>query len=516
MISSPAEAIKIRVVFVVLAALLCAAQLPAATLDVSSVDSDGSPVWARYEVRGADGQMYKPADAVVDSSASVRQGNERWYHGSFVAKQPAAIELPAGTYTLVVERGTEFRRHEQRIEFVDGETKRINVELEPWIRMNQRGWWSGDFHVHRDPADVPALVQAEDLNLAVVFTMWNQRDLWEREPWPSGDIREVTPGHLMTILNAEDERGGGAWMFHRLKQNLGLAGHERWFPAGIEFIEGAKKQRDSGQGFPWFDCEKPFWREVPVVMALSPPDSMGLIHNHFNQYGVLANEAWGRPRDTKKYPGREGFVASSLDLYYRYLNLGFTTPASAGSASGVLPNPVGYNRVYVKLDGEFSVEGFYDGLRSGESFVTNGPMLFLQSEASSGGKRIINATALSREPLDRIELVGNGRIIETHRIADGQSESSTSFTVDETKYSWVAVRCYARTRATVRMAHSQAIQLKGHWDAGDDAKFFVDWIDELIEISERETDRFSDASKQDAVIDIYRRARKFYADLASR
>ena len=30
--------------------------------------------------------------------------------------------------------------------------------------------------------------------------------------------------------------------------------------------------------------------------------------------------------------------------------------APAGSASGVLPNPVGYNRIYVHLDGPFSHE----------------------------------------------------------------------------------------------------------------------------------------------------------------
>jgi len=243
--------------------------------------------------------MYQPDGALLDATASVRDGNERWYHGSFVAKQPKPIELPQGTYTIVVERGTEFRHYEEVIEIAEDEPKQLEIELKPWIRMNQRGWWSADFHVHRDPVDVPALVQAEDLNLAVVFTMWNQRDMWKSQPWPVADIREVTPGHIMTILIAEDKRGGGAWMFHRLDKNLGLAAHERRFPAGIEFIESSKKLRAEEHGFPWFDCEKPCWWEVPVVMALSPPDSMGLIRNHFNQYGVLANEAWGRPRNSE-------------------------------------------------------------------------------------------------------------------------------------------------------------------------------------------------------------------------
>ena len=502
----------IRATFLAVFGLLAVATLTAATIEISAVDDSGNPLWARYEVRGANGEMYQPDGALIDTTASVRDGNERWYHGSFVAKQPKPLEVPAGTYTIVVERGTEFSRYEEVIEIAEDEPKQLKLELKPWIRMNERGWWSADFHVHRDPADVPALVQAEDLNLAVVFTMWNQRDMWKSQPWPAADVREVTPGHIMTILNAEDERGGGAWMFHRLNKNLGLAGHERWFPAGIEFIESAKKQRANDEGFPWFDCEKPFWWEVPVVMALSPPDSMGLIHNHFNQYGVLANEAWGRPRNSEIYPRRDGFVASSMDLYYRCLNLGFDVPASAGSASGVLPSPVGYNRVYVKLNGEFSVEGFYEGLRAGKSFVTNGPMLFVESERANEGRREIAVTASSREPLDRIELVANGQVIETRRLKEGETEIETSFTVDEAKYSWVAVRCYAQSSSTVRMAHSQAIPLRGSWDSTEDAEFFVNWIDQLIGISRTEPNRFSADSKREEVIEIYKRARTFYAN----
>ena len=74
---------------------------------------------------------------------------------------------------------------------------------------------------------------------------------------------------------------------------------------------------------------------------------MGVVHNHYNQYGMIANEAWGRPRDQKLYPGKEGFSNYSQSLYHRYLNLGNRYPATAGSASGVLQAPPGYNRVYV-------------------------------------------------------------------------------------------------------------------------------------------------------------------------
>ncbi len=71
-------------------------------------------------------------------------------------------------------------------------------------------------------------------------------------------------------------------MLHGLREKLGLAVDGRWFPAGHRFIRAAKRQRPADRGFPWFDSEKPFWWEVPVVMALSTPDSLGVLHNHFN------------------------------------------------------------------------------------------------------------------------------------------------------------------------------------------------------------------------------------------
>jgi hypothetical protein len=39
--------------------------------------------------------------------------------------------------------------------------------------MRDLGWWSGDMHVHRPVEDSPSLSLAEDLNVNVVFTMWN-------------------------------------------------------------------------------------------------------------------------------------------------------------------------------------------------------------------------------------------------------------------------------------------------------------------------------------------------------
>jgi hypothetical protein len=497
-----------------LALVAVASQVAAAELKIQVVDAAGEDVWARLEVRDAQGKMHQPAFAMRDLDARSRPGGGAWYLGSFVARGESVIEVPPGAYTVIAERGTEYERLEQQVEVGEGEPARVVLAPKQWIRMNERGWWSADFHVHRPPEDAEKLALAEDLNLSVVFTMWNDTDLWKGGELPANPVVKLDPRHLMTVLNAEDERGGGAWMLHMIRERLALGGNALWYPPGVQFIKKAHKQRYVPTGFPWVDCEKPFWWEVPVVMAVAPCDSMGVAHNHFNQYGMLDREAWGRPRDAQKYPGPQGFVAASLDLYYRYLNLGFRLPPSAGSASGVLPNPVGYNRVYVQLDEPFSVEAFYRNLRQGHSFVTNGPMLFLDSAELPGGRVQLTIDAVSREPLDRIEIVANGKIIETFQAPDNKTEFHTTMEMLDGAHSWVAARCFARNDSTIRVAHSQPIYLRGRWNPHEDAIFFLRWIDDLMDLPRSEADRVKDPEQRRALIDLYLRARRFYEEKA--
>jgi hypothetical protein len=217
-------------------------------------------------------------------------------------------------------------------------------------------------------------------------------------------------------------------------------------------------------------------------MALDPPDSFGVLHNHFNQYGIHASEAWGRPRDVEKYPRWRGFVDYSLGLYYKYLNLGFRLPPSAGSASGVLPGPVGYNRAYVRMGRlgtePFTVKAWYEGLRDGESFVTNGPMLFFQAVEQEDGVWM-TIDAQSNDPIEKVEIVANGKVVRSIEPGGSRRAYSTELSLDLGAHSWVAARCFVKADHTIRLAHSRPVYLTGQWDASEDAAFFVKWIDDL-------------------------------------
>jgi hypothetical protein len=118
------------------------------------------------------------------------------------------------------------------------------------------------------------------------------------------------------------------------------------------------------------------------------------------------------------------------EIYYHALNCGVRIPPTAGSASGVLPNPVGYDRVYVQVAGDSGVPG--EWLVSGAShggcgtywfrFVSTGPFY-----VEVGAKpRVSRASARFfldwvRERMGQIKLADPGQqeeVLKYHREAE--------------------------------------------------------------------------------------------------
>ena len=490
-----------------IAAILSASTARAAEIRIRIADEAGRPAAARLEVHGADGKMYQGAAALL-SRPPGRPESGSAYLRSFVAKGETTVNAPPGLYRVIAERGLEYEHVTREVELPENGRVELELKLRPWIRMRERGWWSGDMHVHRPMYDAPLLLEAEELNLGIVFTMWNRQNNWPDRQLPPDWVRQTSPNHWMTVTNAEDERGGGAWMLHGLTQALGLdkilregeRTTESWDPPGIQFVRQARAQKHGP--FPWFDLEKPIWWETPVMMALERPDSMGLLNNHYEQYGMYDGEAWGRKRDTDRFAGLHGYSDYSLHLMYRYWNLGWLVPPSAGSASGVLPSPVGYNRMYVKLDGPFTVEKWYEGVRAGHVMVTNGPLVFLEPDLRHGRLRG-RIEAASRDDLDRVELVANGKVIQSWRPSG--KHFRTNLDLNVTAHSWVAARTYAKNELTVRMGHTGPFKLPGHWNHQEDARYFSEWIEELM--------RNPKTPPGSAAAALYEQALKIYQEL---
>jgi hypothetical protein len=471
------------------------------------LEENGNPTAARVELTDAEGAKRYPEGTIPYEKDS-----------HFTARGSFSADLPAGETVLTVEKGKEYVSLSDRFEVPPGSEIRKVYHLDRWIDMAGLGWFSGDTHVHRNPEEIVHLMDADDLNVAPIISYWNQE--WQID---AGEIRGRIfreGSRAYSTMTQEDERGGGAVMALNLPVPV-VTDTDRWYPSQAMLLESWRRQGAM------IEQEKPFWWEAPVNVALGLVDTMGVVNNHLLRKEIMANEAWGRGRDTKEYPGEMGFVHYVLDLYYRYLNLGLKIPLAAGSASGVMRSPIGQNRLYVNLGpGGFDYRGWFEGMKEGRAFATNGPMLIYEPEGLSGPMTISMSGAaevefpikvLSSTGIDRLELVRNGMVVDKVD-GDGLLEVDAVLREPADESSWFAARAF-ESGNQFRFAHSNPVFV----EVGDpitpsreDALYYSEWCAELLEQSKGDEDRYRSQGQRKEVEGIYREARSFYMELAAR
>ncbi|HVR75545.1 MAG TPA: CehA/McbA family metallohydrolase [Planctomycetota bacterium] len=431
-----------------------------------------------------------------------------------------------GRYSYTVERGPEYRRGSGAIEVAPGKETEATVRLERWIDLAARGWWSGETHVHRPLEEMPILLRAEDLHVAPVLTVWNQRNLWSERAPPPGLLVEPEPGRAFHILSCEDERQGGAILYHNLSAPLDFRGDGPEHPSPMTHVDEALEQPGA-----WVEIEKPFWWDAPTWAATGKVRSIGIANNHMCRASMYENEAWGRPRDAARLPPPRGNGFHSQEVYYRLLNCGFRIPPSAGSASGVLPNPIGYNRVYVFIEGPFSHEAWWKGLGEGRSFVTNGPVLLVEAngrrpgavlQAPEGGavRIALDVRVDGNDPLERIEVIRDGEVVEAIGAASPDGECPRGWIHTRNllfeKSGWLIVRAVAKVPETFRFASTAPFFV----EVGKtprrihrkDVEYFLRWIDERIDRLET-SEHLKDRGQRDEALRPHREARKTFEGL---
>ncbi len=454
-------------------------QTAAAQLDLQVRDETGQPVFARVRLWSASGEApvidaIEPAEPVAIHPRQLDLG--------IVLPERGRIQLSPGLHTLRVDRGTEYQTVELQFQVKGGDQLRETVRLNRWVHMSRRGWWSGDTHVHRVAEDMAAIMKASDLHLAPTITRWNDRSSLEQ--WPQDPLYVLPEDRVYSVNNSEDERQWGAALFSNLDAPVQLYGRQQHpdHPGPVTTWQDARRLNGH------VDLEKLIWWAAPVIATLMPPDSVGLANNHFMEEGMLAREAWGRPRDGEKYPGQAGFTHYIMDLYYIYLSAGFRLPASAGSANGVLRNPIGYNRSYVYLGSRFSYDSWFEGQRAGRNFVTNGPMLLVRVNDRLPGTVLPSDTeeaelqieARAAQNLQKIEIIVEGEIVKSFQ--PGATAFMSTVRVPVRDGGWLAVRAFEEHPRTVRFAHTGPFYIGEKPRRDPEAVAYLrDWIEAGIE-----------------------------------
>ena len=140
-------------------------------------------------------------------------------------------------------------------------------------------------------------------------------------------------------------RGRGAARTSTSTEPLAITGAAREYPVAAEVRRGGPQARrasgSTSRSRSGGTCRSG-WRAGRSIRSGWPTTTCAATRCTRARRGASRGSSSGcRPRSGNGYWSQE--------IYYHLLNCGLRLPPSAGSASGVLPNPVGYNRVYVHV-----------------------------------------------------------------------------------------------------------------------------------------------------------------------
>jgi hypothetical protein len=461
---------------------------PTGQLDLTIVSkSDGLVTTARASIRHADGKFHAPPGALY---RLLRDDLHFYVEGL------ARIELPAGGYQIKVAKGPEYRVAKAAFEIRGGATTTLKVELERWCDQAGRNWYSGENHIHANygygawynsPRTMLAQCSGEDLRVGNFMVANSDGDgVFDREffrgrPDPlsnerlvlywNQEFRATIWGH-MTLLNlqhlVEPIFTGFLRTTHPwdVPTNADIADHTHDQGGFVNYTHPAMTPSDPYHG--------PYTaKELPVDVALGKVDSIDVMGSNHQ---------------------------ANLPLWYRLLNCGFHIPASAGTdcfLNRIASRLPGSDRVYVHVGGPFSYQNWIDNLKAGRTFVTNGPMLeFLVDDKepgdtlriAPGGSVRVRTTATSQYPLDRLEVVVNGRVATTVAAQPGERTIAIDRVIPIAESGWIAMRLNGPSHpdhpSPSLFAHTGPIYLDVPGkpvSARADAEYFLLWIDRLAD-----------------------------------
>jgi hypothetical protein len=487
--------------------LCAAAQAAEGQLEIRVIDKESrKPVACRMHLKTANGRprLVKQLTAWDDH---------------FVIPGRALLRLPLGNYTFELERGPEYPVVSGRFTLNRYADDSKEIELPRHVDMSSRGWWSGDLDVRRPLRDIELVMAAEDLHVVPLVTWWNRPSERTVEKPPKEPLLRFGESRLCQVLGGQQARPGATLSYFNLPSPIRLGSPSAEYPPTSQCVQQVRKQPGA-----WIDATRPYWWDLPMLVALGQVDSIQVAHGDLCRGKLLLPQPGGKPRDEKLYANVRGIGQWSHDAYFHFLNCGLRIPPSAGSGSGVGPNPAGYNRVYVHVDGPLSYEKWWEGFRAGRVTVTNGPLLepsvngelpghVFEGPAGRPVEFEIALTLSTREPIHYLEVIKDGHV--EHEVSfDDYRQGGRLPKVRFDQSGWFLVRAVANLPNTYRFAMTGPYYVR----MGDrpriskrSAQFLLNWVEERLRQIELE-----DPKERAEVLQFHEKAREFWQDLVSK
>jgi dipeptidyl aminopeptidase/acylaminoacyl peptidase len=472
---------------------------PVGSLRLSVTDAAGAPMPARVSVLGPDGRSYAPSDAWHHADDAFDRAERRFEYGYFHVTGPAALTVPVGRYRIEVSRGPEYEVATRSVEVTEGANAPVRVSLGILHDLEARGWYSGDLHVHmnyggayrNDPTRLARQARAEDLHLVENLIVNKEGRVPDVAWFRPGPDPASTPGTL--IMHGEEFHTSfwGHVGLLGLREHLLLPGYTAYANTGVATLQPTNERV--------FDLARAQGAVTGYVHPYdAPPDPSDTTRRL--THALPVDLALGKV----DYYEALGFVddlTATAEVWYRLLNCGFRLAAGAGTDAmanfASLRGPVGMNRVYVRSGAPLEHRRWLSALKAGRSFATNGPLLELtvngvelgsEVRLPAGGRAVAVAVRLrSNVPVDHLELVMNGRVVEEIPLEAGRRSATATVRVPVDRSGWILLRARGDSAAYPTLdVYPYATTSPVYLTVGgrparspEDARYFMAWIDRM-------------------------------------
>jgi hypothetical protein len=501
------------------------------------------PIPARVRLLNSRGEEIVPAGHPAALAENAQEGDVlfqsrrfAYVDGSFTL-DPAALPL---RYQII--KGYEYVIAEGEIAPGPVRDGAVTIPLQRWSRLSGRGWYSGDIHIHHiSPKTCRLEMDAEDLNVANILTSDFTTDQHQFE----GKLNRYSSGEHLVYVNQEfrnDELGHLCLLNLKKLIEPVKPMHRYHHPLHLHVHDQAHGQ---GGYVAW--AHFPSWpgAECPLDVAMEKLDGLEIL-------SVLEPRAL--PIFMKKVV--PDFEANhGLHQWYRYLNCGFRLTATAGTDKMTTFVTVGANRVFARIDGEFTYQAWIDALKAGRTFITNSPVLSFAVNGRDSGASLrlssardkvlrIHAAAESQLAYHHLEIVANGEVIAEATPSGPRHRAKIDIEYPIRRSCWIAARAYEdigsyRSRGLdFSKVHSEQGTMHGDYygtrrpetvfahsspvyvtlddkpvRSWDDAQYYVRFLDNCIQWLETEA-KFARPSDKRSSIEAFQAGRAIYVKRA--
>jgi hypothetical protein len=348
------------------------------------------------------------------------------------------------------------------------DTHEVVIEIEKILPWRERGWVTADTHVHfLSPGSAMLEGAAEGVNVVnLLASQWgelmtNVGDFDGRTTWgeqASGNGPEDNGEYLVRVGTENRQHVLG---------HISLLGYKGKIIAPM--TTGGPDESALGDPVEFLLTE---WARLCrqqgglVVLPHFPnPRAEHAASIISGDIDAMEATSWER-----LYQGIDPY---SLADWYRYLNCGYLVPIVGGTDKMTAATAVGTLRTYARIavDQPFTYDAWMAAVRRGETFATCGPLLEFLVEEKPAGQRlmlppsggtleVVWQVATVTVPVTQVELIVNGEVRQSARLAPEGGAGSWSVRLDGSSWLALLVRGHYPGKPPVVVAHSSPLMVE--------------------------------------------------------